>query len=55
MRDLERETRRTMPASLTVREARVRIQQPGFGTKAIVVVTTLLNPVQYPQEDLADL
>jgi hypothetical protein len=55
MRDLDRETRRAMPASLTVREARVRIQQPGFRTKVIVVVTTLLDPVQYPKEDLADL
>jgi hypothetical protein len=44
-----------MPEFITVRESRVFIKQPGFRTKAIVVVTTLLDPVRYPKEDLADL
>ncbi len=46
---------RAMPDYLTVREARVCIQQPGFRTKQVVIVTNLLDPVRYPKEDLADL
>ncbi len=39
----------------TVREARVRIDQPGFRTRSMVIVTTLLDPSQYSKEDLANL
>src|SRR5262249_55177666 len=38
-----------------VREARVRVAQPGFRTRSIVVVTTLLDPEQTTREDLAAL
>src|SRR5262249_17748007 len=38
-----------------VREARVRVAQPGFRTRSIVVVTTLLDPEQTTKEDLAAL
>ena len=44
-----------MPNFITVREARVYIKQPGFRTKVIIIVTTLLDPVQYTKEDLAAL
>ena len=55
MRDIDRETYKAMPEYLTVREARVHIEQPGFRTKVMIVVTTLLDPEQYTKEDLADL
>lgn len=55
IREVGRAAQRAMPRFLTVREARVSIKQPGFRTKVIIVVTTLLDPVQYPKEDLADL
>lgn len=55
IREVGRKAQLAMPRYLTVREVRVRIQQPGFRTKAIVVVTTLLDPKRYPKEDLAEL
>lgn len=55
IRDVGRKAQLAMPRYLTVREVRVRIKQPGFRTKAIVVVTTLLDPKRYPKEDLAEL
>jgi hypothetical protein len=55
IRSLDREAYRALPESITVREARVRVLQPGFRTKSIVVVTTLLDPKQTTKEDLAEL
>jgi len=55
IRDVDRETQKSMPKTLAVREVRVSIQQPGFRTKAIIVVTTMLDPAEYTKEDLADL
>jgi hypothetical protein len=55
IRDVGQAAQWTMPRSLTVREVRVPITQPGFRTKVIIVVTTLLDPVKYTKEDLADL
>jgi len=55
MRNIDRETYKAMPEYITVRETRVRVEQPGFRTKVLIVVTTLLDPEQYSKEDLADL
>jgi len=55
IRDVDRATRNAIPPFLSVREVRVFIRQPGFRTRVIVIVTTLLDPVQYTKEDLADL
>jgi hypothetical protein len=55
IRSLDRETYHALPDSVTVREARVRVRQPGFRTRSIVVVTTLLDPEQTTKEDLATL
>jgi hypothetical protein len=55
IRGVGRTAQLAMPRHVTVREARVHIKQPGFRTKVIIVVTTLLDPVQYTKEDLADL
>jgi hypothetical protein len=55
IRNIDRELQRSMPRFLTVREARVRIEQPGFRTRTMVIVTTLLDPKLYSKEDLADL
>ena len=52
---VDRETYESFPAYLTVRECRLNVQQPGFRTKHIIVVTTLLDPEKYPKEDLAQL
>ncbi|MBN9517648.1 IS4 family transposase, partial [bacterium] len=55
IRSLDREAYREMPESITVREARVRVAQPGFRTKSVVEVTTLLDPRQVTREELGAL
>jgi hypothetical protein len=55
IRSLDRETYQSLPESITVREARIQVAQPGFRTRSIVVVTTLLDPEQTTKEDLATL
>jgi hypothetical protein len=55
IRSLDREEYHALPEFVTVREARVRVSQPGFRTREIVVVTTLLGPRQATKEDLAAL
>jgi hypothetical protein len=55
IRSLDREAYHALPEFITVREARVRVAQPGFRTKSVVVVTTLLDPKQATTEDLAGL
>ena len=42
-----------LPAELTLREVRVVVQQKGFRTQELTVVTTLLDAEQYPAEEIA--
>ncbi len=55
IRSLDWKTYRALPDAVTVREARVRVTQPGFRTRSVVVVTTLLDPEQTTKEELTDL
>src|SRR5262245_26143296 len=55
IRSLDRQTYQALPDFVTVRETRIRVRQPGFRTREIVVVTTLLDPRQTTKEDLATL
>jgi hypothetical protein len=43
----------TLPVTLTLREVRIRVSQPGLRTKSLMVVTTLLDAQQYPAEEIA--
>ncbi len=45
----------SLPASLTLRELRYRVGQPGFRTREITLVTTLLDPELYSSQELAEL
>ena len=54
-RSIDRETYNSLPDFLTVRELRIRVEQPGFRTKTIIVVTTLLDSEEFTKSDLADL
>jgi IS4 transposase len=38
-----------------LREVRIHVTQKGFRTRRLVVVTTLLDPEQYPAEEIAAL
>ena len=53
IRSVDRLTYHSLPESFTVREVRFRVEQPGFRTKSVIVVTTLLNPEETTKEDLA--
>jgi len=55
IRSLDRPTYQALPDWVTVRECRVRVGQPGFRTRSVVVVTTLLDPRLTTPEDLAEL
>ena len=44
-----------MPESILVRELRYRIEAPGFRTRAVTLVTTLLDAEVYPADAMAEL
>jgi Transposase DDE domain len=44
-----------LPAEITVRELRYRVDVPGFRVRVITLVTTLLDPLIYPKAELAEL
>jgi Transposase DDE domain len=52
-RTIDRETYAALPGSLTVRECRVRIEQPGFRIHRLVIATTLLDAETFSKDDLA--
>ena len=45
----------TLPETLTVRELRYDVGRPGFRTRTVTLVTTLLDSALYPREALAEL
>ena len=44
-----------LPGQLVVRELRYPVERPGFRTKEVTLVTTLLDAELYPLEELAEL
>jgi Transposase DDE domain len=52
---LDQETFETLPASLILRELRYQMSQPGFRSRLITLVTTLVDVAYYPKDDLAEL
>jgi Transposase DDE domain len=52
---MDEETYAQVPCELEVRELRVVVAQPGFRVNELVLVTTLLDAVGYPQEEVANL
>jgi len=52
---MDQETHGQMPESIEVREVLVHVDQPGFRTKSLVVVTTLCDPEEYAAEEIAAL
>jgi hypothetical protein len=55
IRSVDRRTYAALPDSIVARELRFRVDQPGFRTRVIVVVTTLLDPEQASRAELASL
>ncbi len=54
-RSIDRATYNLLPEFLMVRETLVRVEQPGFRSRTIIVVTTLLDAEKISKSDLADL
>lgn len=54
-RSIDREAYDVLPEFLMIRECRVRIEQPGFRIKSLVVATTLLDANEFTKDDLAQL
>jgi hypothetical protein len=52
---LDRKDFEALPASLPVRELRVKVRAPGGRVHVLTLVTTLLDPKRYPKEVLARL
>ena len=52
---MDEPTYAALPASLAVRELRVRVRVAGFRVRVLVVVTTLLDAGEMPREDIAIL
>lgn len=44
-----------LPSELTLRVVRARVDQPGFRTREVILVTTLLERVRYPLGALCEL
>jgi len=55
IRSVDRATYNAPPDSITVREVRFRVEQPGFRTRSVVVVTTILDPGGEGAKRLASL
>jgi Transposase DDE domain len=45
----------TIPETITVREIRFQVAEPGFRVDRLTVVTTLLDATEYAKKDIADL
>jgi hypothetical protein len=54
-RSIDRGAYAALPDSLTVRECRVRVEQPGFRVRVLIVATTLLDSNEFTRAELAGL
>lgn len=55
IRDMDREERRAIPDFLTIRQCRFWVDQPGFRSREVVIVTTMLDPCEVSVAELAEL
>ena len=55
VRWMDKHSRKALPDFLEVRECCISIQQPGFRSETIVVVTTLLDAFEFTKEDIAEI
>jgi len=54
-RSIDREAYNLLPDFLMVRETRVRVAQPGFRSRTLIIATTLLDAEEVTKSDLANL
>jgi hypothetical protein len=54
-RSIDKAAYDALPEFLMIRECRVRVEQPGFRVRSLVVATTLLDAEEFTRDDLARL
>jgi len=54
-RSIDAESYAALPEFLVVRECRIRVEQPGFRVRTLIIATTLLDAKQYSKQELAQL
>ncbi|MCG8407068.1 MAG: transposase, partial [Phycisphaerales bacterium] len=54
-RSLDWQTFKALPNTLTIRETRVHVEQPGFRSQSMIVVSTLYDAEEVTASDLASL
>jgi hypothetical protein len=52
---MDQETYDRMPESLTLRQIKVNVTEPGYRVESLVIVTTLRDAEKYSREDIAEL
>ena len=52
---IDREAYNLLPEFLTVRETRVRVEQPGLPSRTLIIATTLLDAEDVTKRDSANL
>ena len=55
IRDMDREQRRALPDFITIRQCRFWVDQPGFRSHEVILVTTILDPRDASVAELAEL
>jgi hypothetical protein len=55
IRTIDWQSQKSLPELLTIRETRVQVQQPGFRSRSMIVVSTLLDAKEVTASDLAEL
>lgn len=55
IRSIGWQSSKALPEQLTIRETRIKVQQTGFRSRIIIIVTTLLDAEQVTADDLAGL
>jgi hypothetical protein len=55
IRSIDWQAQKQLPERIMIRETRVQVQQPGFRSRSIIVVNTLLDAVEVTASDLAGL
>ncbi len=55
IRAIDTQTRNSLPEFLTVRETLVQVEQPGFRSQSIILVTTILSAEEVTADDLGEV
>ena len=52
---MDQTTYESMPPSITLRQLKVKVKEPGFRVESLIVVTTLLDAKRYTKQAIAEL